>query len=170
MDQRRDDMHAPDLWAPTLQPAMPSLESPGAQWLASVMNPPSAALADWADSPDHLAEIPLGLRFDVLRVSEGLAVPVLDDLANSDVTLGPVLHCQRRRCLEFLVPVGTAASWAPLRGTVCAGRGGALCCPAPGATSRGRTWLYPPLGTGVLTDPGLLRARLEPLTMRGYRL
>ncbi|MEU9983607.1 hypothetical protein [Streptomyces sp. NPDC050856] len=144
---------------------------PGASWLASVMDPPSIIHAEWADTPDHLAEIPLGIHFDVLRVVDRLGLPVLDQLANSStVTLGPVLHCQPRQSLEFLVPAGTAEMWEPLHLTVCAGRGATLRCPVPGVTSRGRTWLYPPSGDGLLTDPGLLRGRLEPLTVRGYRL
>ncbi|MEU9984091.1 hypothetical protein [Streptomyces sp. NPDC050856] len=149
----------------------PGPAHPGAAWLASVTDLPSIIHAEWADTADRLAEIPLGVRFDVLRVVDRLGLPVLDQLANAaTVTLGPVLHCQPRQTVEFLVPAGTAAVWRPLPYTVCAGRGATLRCPIPGETSRGRTWLYPPAGDGALTDPGLLRQRLEPLTLHGYRL
>lgn len=158
------------LTQPTSIPAL-SPATPGALWLASTFDPPSIALADWADTRDRLAELPLGKRFDVLRVAQSVGVPLLDQLVNDPAAaLGPVLHCQPRQCLEFLIPAGAAETWDPMRYTVAAGRGLSLRCPAPGVTSRGRTWLYPPSGDGVLTDPGLLRARLEPLTMRGYRL
>ncbi|MFJ8650075.1 hypothetical protein ACIRNI_28690 [Streptomyces sp. NPDC093546] len=132
-----------------------------ALWLASVMDPPSIILTAWADNPDHLAEVPLGVRFDVLRAIDSLGMRALDELANTPVSLGPVLYCQPRQTVEFLVPAGAAEEWEDLRGTVCVGRGGALLCPAPGATGRGRTWLYPPHGDGVLTDPGLLRDHLR---------
>lgn len=133
------------------------------------MDPPSIVLADWSDG-DRLADIPLGTLFDVVRVSHLIGYTVLHELAGRAVSLGPVLHCQPRQCIEFLVPSGTAETWDPMRSVVCAGHGGTLRCPVPGATSRGRAWLLPPYGTGVLTDPGLLRTALEVHTVRGYRL
>jgi hypothetical protein len=129
-------------------------------WLASVMDPPSIILTAWADA-HGLAEVPLGVRFDVLRAIDTIGMRALDEVVNSPVALGPVLYCQPRQAIEFLVPAGTAEEWEDLRGTVCAGRGGALLCPAPGVTRRGRTWLHPPTGDGVLTDPGVLRDHLR---------
>lgn len=153
---------APASWAPRLPPTHRTPENHGAQWLASAMDPPSIIFAEWCDSPDRLAEVPLGVLFDVLRVSDSIGLPALEELYEQGVAIGPVLHCQPRQTVEFLVPVGAADEWGPLRGTVCAGRGGALRCPAPGTVSRGRTWLQPPTGTGVLTDPWALRAALIP--------
>ncbi|MEU7278603.1 hypothetical protein AB0A69_07410 [Streptomyces sp. NPDC045431] len=129
----------------------------GALWLASVMDPPSIILTQWADNPDHLADV----RFDVLRATDSLGMRALDELANMPASLGPVLYCRPRQTVEFLVPAGAVETWEDLRGTVCVGRGGALLCPAPGVTGRGRTWLYPPTGDGVLTDPSLLRDHLR---------
>ncbi|MFJ8647090.1 hypothetical protein ACIRNI_13320 [Streptomyces sp. NPDC093546] len=140
--------------------ATPSRPAPGAMWLASVMEPPSIILSEWVDRPDGLADVPLGVRFDVVRAVDSLGMRALEGLAKAPVPLGPVLFCQPRQTIEFLVPVGAAETWEPLRGTVCVGRGGALLCPAPGMTGRGRTWLYPPDGDGVLTDPHLLRENL----------
>ncbi|MEU7281758.1 hypothetical protein AB0A69_23725 [Streptomyces sp. NPDC045431] len=148
-------------------PAPPGPVGAGAMWLASVMDPPSIILTAWADSAYALAEVPLGVRFDVVRATACLGVRALDALANAAVSLGPVLYCRPRQAVEFLVPVGTAATWEPLRGTVCAGRGSALLCPAPGVTRRGRTWLYPPVGDGVLTDAELLRVHLLRAYARG---
>ncbi|MEU7280959.1 hypothetical protein AB0A69_19560 [Streptomyces sp. NPDC045431] len=147
--------------SPVTGPPAPPSHTSGAMWLASVMDPPSIVLTAWADSAYSFAEVPLGVRFDVVRATACLGVRALDALANASVSLGPVLYCRPRQAVEFLVPAGTAETWEPLRRTVCAGRGGALLCPAPGVTRRGRTWLYPPNGDGVLTDPGLLRDHLR---------
>ncbi|MFE7948200.1 hypothetical protein [Streptomyces sp. NPDC057426] len=161
---------APASWAPRLPPTHHTWENHGAQWLASTMDPPSIILAEWSDSPDHLAEVPLGVLFDVLRVADAIGLPALEELYQQRVALGPVLHCQPRQTVELLVPVGAAEKWDALRGTVCAGQGGTLRCPAPGTVSRGRTWLQPPSGTGVLTDPEVLRAALMPRARRSHHL
>lgn len=151
---------------PALSPALPALTSPGAQWLAETMAPPSIITAAWADSPSHLAEVPLGVRFDVVRVAASIGLPAYDRLVRPTSALGPVLWCGPRSCVEFLVPAGSTEEWDPIRLVTIAGRGAALRCPAPGFSGRGRWWMTAPDGSGILTAPGVLRAHLAHAAAR----
>lgn len=139
---------------------MTTIPDPGAAWLMSASSVPGGILSEWAASPDGLARIPVGRLFDVVRVSQALGHHVVERLQCARRHLGPVLQVQPNGVLEFLVPPGTAGEWTGEL-TVAGGRGSVLLAPMPGRTRLGRTWLYPPDGTGRLTDPGYLRVALD---------
>jgi hypothetical protein len=138
--------------------------SAGTDWLASAYSKPCFALWQWA-GPDGIADIPAGRLFDILRVTRQSGEHALKELRSSGAAIGPVLLCSPRVTVEFLVPPGTAAEWAPLPRTTCVGTGSTLRCPTayvvPPAAYSGRTWLIPPTGDGILTSPDLLRALIE---------
>lgn len=127
----------------------------GSAWLFS----PSAASGEEPVWEDGLARIPLGSHFDVVRCLRGPGAQALTTLRGRGNETGPVLLCTPRQAVEFLVPVGTADTWR-VSGTTVAGRGRTLTCPLPGRTTRGRTWLVLPDGSGTLTDPQVLRDEL----------
>lgn len=99
----------------------------------------------------RLAEVPIGPRWDVVRVTDGLGFAALTRLQEAGAPIGPVLETRPFAALEIVVPSGTATSWpTPLRFTTCVRRG-LLRCPAPDATiatgrgAGGRSWVIPPI-------------------------
>lgn len=94
---------------------------------------------------------------DVVRVSSAVAADALAVLRERDVPRGPVLANLRRRCVEVIVPAGTAAAWPELRYTRCLDNA-VMRCPAPSVTSSsglrpvdGRLWLTPPAPAAPVT-------------------
>jgi hypothetical protein len=78
---------------------------------------------------------------------------------------GPALVNVPCRCVEVLVPPGTAAPWPPLPHTVCVANA-LMRCPAPEVThdrgrwSAGRTWTAPPGTSPETTSPDALAETL----------
>ncbi|WP_051717812.1 hypothetical protein [Streptomyces megasporus] len=111
-----------------------------------------AAVAAWAGG--HLAEVPCGAVFDVVRLPADLAAPTVEQLRDDRIQVGPVLLGPLGA--EFLVVPGTAHQ--PVGGTWSVARPGTLVLmPHPSITKGvrvgGRTWLVPP-GSNPLT-PGV---------------
>lgn len=113
------------------------------------------------------------LGVDVLRISDVIADRVLAVLHERGVTLGPALINVPRRCVELLVPLGSAATWRPAPHTVYAAPAAAytvyaapalMRCPAPDVTQAsgrwvsGRTWLKPPGADPAATSTDVLAA------------
>lgn len=94
---------------------------------------------------------------EVLRISEVIAADVLDTLKTCDIPLGPVLINLPRRCVEVLVPLGTATTWPRQQNAACAAIA-LMRCPAPHVTrvsgrwSAGRTWTRSPDTSPVTTN------------------
>jgi hypothetical protein len=127
----------------------------GSAWLFSA----SGASGEEPVWEDGLVRIPLGGLFDMVRCLRGPGADALAVLRGQGGITGPVLLCTPRHAVEFLVPAGTADTWH-FPGTTAAGQGKTLTCPLPGRTTRGRTWLVLPDGSGTLTDPQALRDEL----------
>ncbi|WP_372350800.1 hypothetical protein [Streptomyces sp. KL116D] len=124
----------------------------GERWLAACHTDPSAIRAQWATAP-HLASIPAGIRFDVLRLLQPLALNVLWELGDvADKT--PVLeeHCPPRPVLYLLAEPGTAAAWPPDAHSTWLTTGHILTCPSPdadaiaGVQRHAFLWRTPPDG------------------------
>ncbi|MYV63572.1 hypothetical protein GTW37_34785 [Streptomyces sp. SID4931] len=103
----------------------------------------------WATG--QLAQIPIGDRWDVIRITAHLGYAALRRIRQRGILLGPVLETPARGAVEVLVAPGTAAAWPDLRNTRAVGSGMFLC-PAPwvtttarGPAARGyRAWIIPP--------------------------
>ncbi|MFJ5121891.1 hypothetical protein [Kitasatospora sp. NPDC088548] len=136
----------------------------GVSWLASACARPSVALSGWASG--GLAEVPIGPLFDVVRVIESVAQPVLERLRAAGAPVGPVLMCEPRSTWEFLVEPQSLDQVGPLLGAIAvtAGPRALLRCPRPGAVRpiNGRSWLVWPAATGALTHGADLVAELRP--------
>ncbi|MEU9535825.1 hypothetical protein AB0D00_26395 [Streptomyces sp. NPDC048213] len=108
-----------------------------------------------------VAEVPNGALWDSVRITTRLGHDVVRRLQSNGVDLGPVLEAPLRGALEFLVPLGTAASWPSLTATFPTQRGYTLCPPphmtaTSGLRSTGaRRWIVPPLAPAT-TDGDLL--------------
>ena len=108
---------------------------------------------------------------EVLRISDVIASEVLAVLKTQGVPVGPVLINVPRRCIEVLVPLGSAATWTPQPHTGCAGTA-LMRCPAPEITRAsgrwvaGRTWTRNP-GAGT-TSAGALAEAVPEATARWH--
>jgi hypothetical protein len=134
------------------------------------VSPPTAAARDWLASadptPDHafrwwtateIALLPVGTEWDAVQVDVGRAQRAVE-AAGLD---GPVIHDPAGAVYYFLVPKGTSSNWQ-LDGSDCLGDACWLAIPAPARVAPpGLHWLNPPDGSGVLTDPEILRAALK---------
>jgi hypothetical protein len=119
----------------TSAPGSPPPDETVEAWLASAHTSPDAVRMEW-DSETRLALIPLGRRFDAVRLSEGLvhSVAGISEPATVNGWLGwtfnggPVIHDPGGRRYYALVPPGTAEEWrAPA--AQCLGEGTYLGVP-----------------------------------------
>lgn len=94
---------------------------------------------------------------DVVRISGAISAEVLQGLRARGVTRGPILANGPRRCIELVVPRGTAAAWPDLPGTRCV-KDAVIRCPAPQVTAisglavDGRAWIRPPDAAPMTSD------------------
>ncbi|MGY0056576.1 hypothetical protein ACWY4P_08445 [Streptomyces sp. LZ34] len=145
-----------------------TVETTAADWLlSSVGEEPGRVRVQWA-SGDGLADLPVGPLFDLVRMSEGTGMAVVQALRRRDAVVGPVMLATASHVLSFLVPPGSAREWkAWLQGTghgrrravAAAGPGRVLRCPRPGCVRQGHIWLVRP--GGPLTDSRALWAALR---------
>ncbi|MET8830946.1 hypothetical protein ABZX40_29130 [Streptomyces sp. NPDC004610] len=114
-------------------------------------------LKAWANG--HLAEVPVGVGFDVLNVPAGLGREAVRRLHRDGHRVGPVLFGPLGA--EFIIERGSAAGWsAPL--SLVLRTGALVLLPPPGDETRtvgARSWLIPPChpGTGAPLHPELTR-------------
>ncbi|OIV37911.1 hypothetical protein BIV57_08630 [Mangrovactinospora gilvigrisea] len=132
-------------------------QTKGTSWLMSASEQPGLILADWAG--DGRSQLPAGRLFDVVGLSNSVGTEAIEQLQRAGAAVGPVLESSPGGELKFLVPPGTAKRWLEfdVPASSVASHGDVLECPMPGATRWGRTWLYPPDGSGTLTDVDALR-------------
>ncbi|MET7520046.1 hypothetical protein ABZS88_43160 [Streptomyces sp. NPDC005480] len=130
----------------------------GTQWLTACHPDPALVYEQW-EKPPHLASVPAGVRFDVLRLFQPLALTVLWELGDL-AQQAPVLeeHLQRRPAFYFLAEPGTAQNWQPDRHSVVLTTGDDLVLPSPsadgiaGVQRHAFLWRTPPDGSGRLVD------------------
>ncbi|GAB2823654.1 hypothetical protein GCM10027073_62010 [Streptomyces chlorus] len=131
------------------------------EWLSSVAPDPEACRWEWERNPHGVALLPAGKAWDVLILPGELGYPTLDVLTRVLDRPGPVLVDFGDARMGFLVPPGTAARWVGT-GIRTAGDGTWIVVPYPGRSSAGGTrWLFPPDGSGTLTDPVLLELAMH---------
>ncbi|CAM5743776.1 hypothetical protein [Streptomyces hirsutus] len=134
---------------------------PAVEWLSSVAPDPEACRWEWERNPHGVALLPAGKAWDVLILPGELGYPTLDVLTRVLDRPGPVLVDFGDARMGFLVPPGTAARWVGT-GIRTAGDGTWIVVPYPGRASAGGTrWLFPPDGSGTLTDPVLLELAMH---------
>ncbi|MGA5896767.1 hypothetical protein [Streptomyces venetus] len=100
--------------APVSSPPSGTVE----RWLASAHPSPSAAFREWG-SAAKLALIPLGRRFEAVRISEDIVrralgsdtPPLVPTWLAHRLNGGPVIHDPGFRRYYALVPPGTARTW-----------------------------------------------------------
>ncbi|MFI6341212.1 hypothetical protein [Streptomyces sp. NPDC050535] len=108
---------------------------------------------------------------DVLRIHFLISADVLAVLRDRRLSRGAVLCNVRRRCVEMLVPPGTAATWPALPYTVCVADA-VMCCPSPEVTSvsgrgaDGRVWTAPPAAAVTTTDADALAEAVATVLVR----
>ncbi|WP_328502685.1 hypothetical protein OG828_28215 [Streptomyces sp. NBC_00457] len=130
------------------------------EWLASAHPSPNTARTEWS-SAARLALIPLGRRFEAIRLPEDIAHGAAQSDEPSTVGAwlarnlrGPVIHDPGFRRYYALVPVGTHQAWSQ-RGTECLSNGTYLGVPRTDraeldAETLASYWLVP------VTRPGHL--------------
>ncbi|MEU2975619.1 hypothetical protein ABZ678_01030 [Streptomyces hirsutus] len=134
---------------------------PAVEWLSSVAPDPEACRWEWERNPHGVALLPAGKAWDVLILPGELGYPTLDVLTRVLDRPGPVLVDFGDARMGFLVPPGTAARWVGT-GIRTAGDGTWIVVPYPGrASASGTRWLFPPDGSGTLTDPVLLELAMH---------
>ncbi|MGW9496905.1 hypothetical protein ACWG5P_21355 [Streptomyces prasinus] len=134
---------------------------PAVEWLSSVAPDPEACRREWERDPHGVALLPAGKAWDVLILPGALGYPTLDVLTRVLGRPGPVLVDFGDARMGFFVPPGTAARWIGT-GIRTAGTGTWIVVPCPGrAPSGGTRWLFPPDGSGTLTDPVLLELAMH---------
>ncbi|MGW1544002.1 hypothetical protein ACWCPM_27810 [Streptomyces sp. NPDC002309] len=130
------------------------------EWLASVAPDPEACRWEWERSPLGVALLPAGRAWDVLILPGELGYPTLDVLTRILDQPGPVLVDFGDARMGFFVPPGTASRWIGT-GIRTAGAGTWIVVPYPGRATGGVRWLFPPDGSGTLTDPALLELAMH---------
>ncbi|MGY0021146.1 hypothetical protein [Streptomyces sp. cg35] len=143
----------------------------GEHWLASCHPTPDAAYTQW-EQPPHLAEIPLGRRFDALRLPQMLGLTLLWELAR-DRSRIPVLeeHARPKPWIYVLAEPGTAEAWGTRRrqsGATILSAGDTLTVPSPladaitGVQRHHRyMWRTAPNGAGTLAASDDLATALD---------
>ncbi len=123
--------------------------TPAVRWFVEAGAPLAPLYRAW--NAGAAADVPIGRRWEVVRVTSALGYDVLRRLRSMGAELGPVLDTPARAAVEFIVETGTAASWPPLTGTRAAATG-VIRCPPPHMTvpaavrsTGGRRWIVPPL-------------------------
>ncbi|MFG3657835.1 hypothetical protein [Streptomyces sp. NPDC047706] len=130
------------------------------EWLASVAPDPEACRWEWERNPLGVALLPAGRAWDVLILPGELGCATLDVLTRILGRPGPVLAGFGDARMGFLVPPGTASRWLGT-GIRTAGAGSWIVVPYPGRATGGVRWLFPPDGSGTLTDPALLELAMH---------
>lgn len=105
-----------------------------AEWYASCLAEPAVAHSEW--QAHSIAVLPLGARFEAVRIPDALAHAATETTQTAVVDLalilaldGPVIHDSRGRNYYALVELGTAERWS-VRSTVeCLGHGTHLGVP-----------------------------------------
>lgn len=124
------------------------------EWIKNSGARVSDALVAW--SKGELAEIPVGVQWDVVRMGRQRGWRTVTALRTAGVTLGPVLHSESH--VEMLVPVGSVTHWDQDGATVL-GKGAAIHVPHPAViaphTKNARSWIVAPEGS-KLTDGNAL--------------
>lgn len=135
----------------------------GETWLASCHPQPGEAYAQW-EKPPHLARLPAGRGFDVLRLHQRLGLTVLWELGEHADTV-PVLeeHALPRPWVYILAQAKTADSWPLHPDAVMLTHGEELRVPSPradgitGVQQHTFLWRTAPTGSGDLADAEQLR-------------
>ncbi len=127
--------------------------------------------------------VPIGARWDVIRLSASLGFSALALLRADGHAFGPVLETTYEdhgsQCpkgpgrVDIVVPAGTAEAWPVVDPTLCAAVDSGLWrCPSPsvGPSQRvhGRRWVTAPGGAVPYTDPTALAERVAT-AMASYR-
>ncbi len=142
---------------PVRRTAVPS--PPAAAWLASAAGPRAVQVnRRWRNK--RLAPLPIGIAWDVVRMSAAAGIPLLKADKNG---LGPVLHDRALSVMLWLVPPGLPDHWPPNVDLI---RAGTLLCPPPHITDSAlyaRAWVHWPVETTPvpLTPAARLAAALR---------
>ncbi|MFJ6140123.1 hypothetical protein [Kitasatospora sp. NPDC092286] len=131
----------------------------GGWWLSQTTDDPDLTRQLWRQGP--LAEIPVGIRFNIIRMSSDLGRAAIEDMQSAGLPQGPVLLDHSNCRCDWLVTIRPTQVWG-MRGTeLLTGPGTgsgteALTVPMP-VPGVGRVdhleWLVEPDGTGLLTRP-----------------
>ncbi|WP_372346203.1 hypothetical protein [Streptomyces sp. KL116D] len=138
----------------------------GEQWLAACHPNPEQVYEQW-EEPPHLAVLPTGVRFDVLRLPQPFALAVLWELGDQAQKI-PVLeeHVQPRPVFYLLAEPGTLDGLSAGDSTVLT-VGDEFTVPSPGADGitgvqrHSFLWRTAPDGGGQLADADELRTACE---------
>ncbi|MFJ7592147.1 hypothetical protein ACIQZO_33250 [Streptomyces sp. NPDC097617] len=116
-----------------------------ADWYARCLPDPAAAHTAWREH--GVAVLPLGARFEAVRVPDALAHAAVEssedrvvDLALALALEGPVIHDPRGRNHYALVEPGTAERWRSREAVECLGDGTHLGVPDIGRDRAASKW------------------------------
>lgn len=139
-------------------------------WAVSAGAREADIVAAWGRG--RAAEVPTGRLWDVVRVVRPIAFDAVRRLQERGTQLGPILEVPLREALEFIVPVGTLATWPPLPGTTCV-KSGNIRCPAPHLNRAreqratcSRRWIVPVSSAAPITDSDELAEAVTAATVR----
>ncbi|MFI7355053.1 hypothetical protein ACIBTP_14000 [Streptomyces avidinii] len=138
-----------------------------ADWYARCLGDHAAAHAAWQEY--GVAVLPLGVRFEAVRIPDGLAHAAVEstedrvvDLAFTLALEGPVIHDPRGRNRYALVEPGTAQRWRSRDAVECLGYGTHLGVPGMG---RDRSAPGRPLYWAAAPGPGAYFCRVAAVRM-----
>ncbi|WP_338702578.1 hypothetical protein V2W30_34835 [Streptomyces sp. Q6] len=141
-----------------------SLICPGAQWLAHCHSRPGHVQEQWEQT--LIAEIPVGIRFDVLSVPQPLGLTLLLELGEEAEGIPVLEEHVKRPVFHLLVHPGGMDDWPDAPDTAILTQGALFAVPSPaadaivGAQQHGLLWRTVPDGYGRLADPDTLLAAL----------
>jgi hypothetical protein len=119
--------------------------------------------AEWLPlHPADITAVSCGIWWDIVRAPEDAGRAAIARLQSDGRNAGAAFidPIERDPRIYFLVPLGTAASWA-LRGTVPLGMSSHVVIPPVEYRDGHRThWIVPPVTTHSMMDPEQLRAAL----------
>jgi hypothetical protein len=127
------------------------------EWLKDTGASITEALMAW--DRGELAELPVGAKWDVVRMERRRGWRTVTALRTAGATVGPVLHSESH--VDVLVPAGSAADWDQDGATVL-GDGEVLRAPHPAViaphTQHARSWIEPPNGANLTDGTALYEA------------
>jgi hypothetical protein len=127
------------------------------EWLKDTGASVSDALMAW--DRGELAEVPVGAKWDVVRMERRRGWRTVTALRTAGATVGPVLHSESH--VDVLVPTGSAAGWDQ-EGASVLGAGEVLQAPHPAViaphTQHARSWIEPPHGSTFTDGTALYEA------------
>ncbi|MCX4919986.1 hypothetical protein [Streptomyces sp. NBC_00687] len=134
------------------------LREAGQDWLLSCADDPAAVRSAWA--ADHLAVFTSGRHWTVAEAPLAQSMEAVKRIRPA--SRGPVLADVTAGRAWWLLPRELGDELDDIWHLAVQPAGWLLRCPPVLYPVRGRVWMEPPTGAGLLTDPSFLGAALGP--------